>query len=212
MLEINETEHMFSFPEVDEEAILRVHFCSVDSPGQRIRIEYAEAETLRLAAESRFVIYLQPDPARRDCLYPEFRPLRYAFALLVSVGAKNAITGMPSMTLDRSPQNYFTSPPQGGIDGYFCDGQVHPLRAVDESAVKQTRLEIRVFPMKRKAMDYFRMQTGLIPGWGPSALRGITLLHGGERRCEPIYEDICNLGSWDKDHDEWASIWVAGDR
>ena len=53
--------------------------------------------------------------------------------------------------------------------------------------------------MKSKAMAHFRFQTKLIPGPGPSALRGITLLHGGERQCEPIYEDICNIGSWDKD-------------
>jgi hypothetical protein len=129
---------------------------------------------------------------------------------LISVGGKNAITGVPSTTLDRSPQNYFTSPPQGGIDGYFRDGRIHPFRAVSEAAVSQTRLEIRVYPMKIKAMAYFRVQTGLIPGPGPSALRGITLLHGGERRCESIYEDICNIGSWDKDHEERASLWVGG--
>jgi hypothetical protein len=126
------------------------------------------------------------------------------------VGGTNAITGVPSTTLGRSPQNYFTSPPQGGIDGYYHDGRVHPFRAVREAVVNQTRLAIQVFPMKRKAMDYFRFQTGLIPGPDPSALRGITLLHGGERRCEPIYEDICNIGTWDKDHEERAEVWVAG--
>jgi hypothetical protein len=195
MLEINETELAFAFPDVDEEAILRVHFCPADSPDQRIRIETAPGATARLAAEGPFVMYLQPG---------------YPFAILVSVGGKNVITGVPSLTLVRSPQNYFTSPPQGGIDGYFRDGQVHAFRAVSESAVNQTRLEIRVFPMKSKVMDYFRFQTKLIPGPGPSALRGITLLHGGERHCEPIYEDICNIGSWDKDHEERALLWVGG--
>jgi hypothetical protein len=92
----------------------------------------------------------------------------------------------------------------------FRDGRVHAFRAVSEAAVSQARLEVRVFPMKSKAMAHFRFQTGLIPGWGPSALRGITLLHGGERQCEPIYEDICNIGSWDKDHEERALLWVAG--
>jgi hypothetical protein len=51
-------------------------------------------------------------------------------------------------------------------------------------------------------------RTQLIPGPGPSALRGMTLLHGGERQCEPIYEDICNIGSWDKDHEERVLLWV----
>jgi hypothetical protein len=208
MVETNETDLVFAFPDVDEEAILRVHFCPADSSGQRIRIEAAPGAPVRLAPEGPFVVYLQPNPAHRDCLY---RSLRYPFALLVSVGGKNAITGVPSRTLDRSPQNYFTSPPQGGIDGYFRDGRVYALRAVNEAAVNRTLLEIRVFPMKRKAMDYFRFQTGLIPGPGPSALRGITLLHGGERQCEPIYEDICNIGSWDKDHEDRALLWVGGE-
>ena len=208
MVEINEADLVFAFPDVDEEAILRVHFCPADSPEQRIRIEGASGASVRLAAESPFVVCLQPNPAHRDCLY---RSLHYPFALLVSVGGKNAITGVPSGTFDRSPQNYFTSPPQGGIDGYFRDGRVHALRALKEAAVNQKLLEIRVFPMKRKAMDYFRFQTKLIPGPEPSTLRGITLLHGGERQCEPIYEDICNIGSWDKDHEERASLWVDGE-
>jgi hypothetical protein len=207
MLDINDTDLVFAFPDVDDEAILRVHFCPADSPDQRIRLECGPNGSIRLASEGSFVMCLQPNYAHRDCLY---RSLRYPFALVVSVGGKNAITGVPSMTLDRSPQNYFVSPPQVGIDGYFCEGRVNGFRAVCESAVNQTRLKLRVFPMKRKAMDHFRFQTRLIPGPGPSALRGITLLHGGERQCEPIYEDICNIGSWDKDQEEVAFLWVSG--
>jgi hypothetical protein len=207
MVEINETDLVFAFPDVDEEATLRVHFCPTDSPEQRIRVTASPGSPIRLLAEGPFVMYLQPNHARRDCMY---RSLRYPFALLVSVAGKNAITGVLSAALDRSPQNYFTSPPQGGIDEYFHDGRVHAFRAVSEAAVNQKRLELRVFPMKSKAMAHFRFQTGLIPGWGPSALRGITLIHGGERQCEPIYEDICNIGSWDTDHEETVSFWVGG--
>ena len=207
MVEINEADLVFAFPDVDEEAILRVHFCPADSPGQRIPIQAAPGAPIRLAAEGPVVVFLQPNPA--DCRLR--RSLGYSFALLVSVGGKNAITGVPTRTLERSPQNYFTSPPQGGIDGYWRYGRVYALRAVNDAAVKQALLEIRVFPMKRKAMDYFRYQTGLIPGPGPSALRGITLLHGGERKCEPIYEDICNIGSWDKDHEEHALLCLGGE-
>jgi hypothetical protein len=202
MVEINETEIVFAFPDVDEEAILRIHFCLADSPGQRLRIKARPGGAARLAADGIFTMFLQPNVARRGPRYP--------FALLVSVAGKNAITGMSSTTLDRSPQNYFTSPPQGGIDGYFRDGRVHPFRAVNEAALNQTRFEIRVFPMKSKAMAHFRFQTRLIPGPAPSALRGVTLLHGGERLCEPIYEDICNLGSWDKDHEERSWLQVGG--
>jgi hypothetical protein len=39
MVEINETNLVFACPEVDEGAILRVHFYRANSPGHRIRIE-----------------------------------------------------------------------------------------------------------------------------------------------------------------------------
>ena len=144
MVEINETDLVFAFPDVDEEAILRVHFCPTEARGHRIRIEATSGSPVRLAADGPFVMYLQPNDARRDCMYHSLRPLCYPFALLISVGGKNAITGVPSVTLDRSPQNYFTSPPQGGIDGYFRGGRVHAFRAASEAG-NQTRLEIRRF-------------------------------------------------------------------
>src|SRR6516165_171020 len=106
MVEINEANLVFAFPDVDDEALLRVHFCPADSPEQRIRIEGSSEAPFRLVAETTFVVCLQPNAAHRDCLY---RSLRYSFALLVSVGGKNAITGAPCGTLNRSPQNYFTS-------------------------------------------------------------------------------------------------------
>jgi hypothetical protein len=206
MVEINATDLVFSFPEVDEEAMLRIHFCLADSPEQRIPIEGSLCGGVRLAAEGRFVMYLLPEFARRDRLY---RAARYPFAVLVSVGGRNAITGEPSSTLIRSPQNYFTTPPQGGIDGYFRSGQVCPFRVAEEAAANRSRLEIKVFPMKSKAFAYLKHQLQLIPGWGPSPLRGITLLHGGVRQVEPIYEDICNLGSWDRDHEDRVLIYVS---
>jgi hypothetical protein len=207
MLENNATDLIFAFPHVDEEAILRVHFCLAKSPEERMSIETSSCGNIRLAGEGRFVVHLRPEFARRDRLY---RPARYPFAVLVSVGGRNAITGEPSARLARSPQNYFTTPPQGGIDGYFRGGQVYPFRVAAEAAANQALLEIHVFPMKSKAFAYLKHQLRLIPGWGPSPLRGITLLHGGERQCEPIYEDICNLGSWDTDHEERALICVSG--
>jgi hypothetical protein len=205
MLEINETELVISFPDVDEEAVLRIYFCPADSPEQRMGIRQSPDGCIRLATEGRFVLHLRPEFARRDRIY---RAARYPFALLMSVGGKNAITGEPATALARSPQNYFCTPPQGGIDGYFRRGKVIPFRAVDEATANQVGLEVRVLPMKEKAFAYLKFELQLIPGWGPSPLRGITLLHGGERQCEPIYEDICNLGSWDKEHEELVSVWV----
>jgi hypothetical protein len=194
MLQINDAELVFTFSDVHDAAILGSRFCPVDSPEHWIRLENPSAGTIRLVAECRFMMYMLPG--------------RYAFALQVSIGGKNAITGEVSTMMRHTPQNYFTTPPQGGIDGYFRDGHVHPFRVSQEEAANQERLEIKVFPMKRKLFDYFRHQEQLIPGPGPSAFRGMTLQHGGERQCEPIYEDLCNLGSWDREHEERSSVCI----
>src|SRR4051812_13996975 len=111
MVEIDETDLIFAFPAVDEEAVLRVHFRLVDSLEQRIAIEADRGAPVRLRGEGPFLIYLQPTRALRDC---KSLSLRYPFALLVSVGGKTAIPGVRSTPLDRTPQNYFPSPPQGG--------------------------------------------------------------------------------------------------
>jgi hypothetical protein len=207
MVEIKDTELVFSFPDVDEEASLRIHFCGLNFCEERIPIQASDSGIIRLAAAGHFFVHLRPRIVRGDHLY---RCSWYPFALLVSVGGKNAITGAVATTLARNPQNYFITPPQGGIDGYYVGGRVCPFRAAAEPAASETRLEIKVFPMKRQAFAYFKRQLQLVPGPGPSALRGIRLLHGGDRQCEPIYEDICSIGDWDKDREEQAVIWASG--
>jgi hypothetical protein len=151
-------------------------------------------------------MYLQPNGLRRGRLNGS--GVRYPFALLVSVRGRNAITGGVTTTLARSPQNYFSTPPQGGIDGYFLDGQVYPFRAAAETHANRTRLDFKVFPMKREALAHYKHQLQLIPGPGPR-ISGLTLRHGGEHRCEPIYEDLCCLGDWDQSRQEQAVLWVS---
>jgi hypothetical protein len=207
MVEIEDTELAFFFPDVDEDAILRVHFCGPGACEERIKIQDSDCGIIRLATVGRFVMHLRPSALSRAHLY---RPAWYPFAMLVSVGGKNAITGEGSTTLARNPQNYFITPPQGGIDGYRVGDRVYPLRAEARATASRTRLEIKVFPMKGKAFAYYKRQLQLVPGPGPSALRSITLLHGGERECEPIYEDICSIGDWDKDRAERALVWISG--
>src|SRR5262245_8198464 len=131
MAEITDTELVFSFPDVDDEAILRIHFCGAALPKERIRIQGSVGEGIRLATVGRFVMHLQPNVLRRDRLYRS--GVRYPFAMLVSVRGRNTITGEVTTTLTRSPQNYFSTPPQGGIDGYFLDGQVYPFRAAADT-------------------------------------------------------------------------------
>ena len=151
-------------------------------------------------------MHLRPGLANKDFRYPE--GMLYPFAVLLSVGGKNALSGDFTQTLRRSPQNYFASPPQGGIDGYLEGDQVHPFRAAKEMPLKRTHLEIKVHPMKKEAFAFFENRLGLIPGPGPS-MRGFTLRHGGVRQCEPVYEDLCSLGDWDQSREEKATFWLA---
>jgi hypothetical protein len=196
----------FPFPMWTRRPYCASIFFGPDSPEERIPIREAPGGHIRLAMVGRFVMCLRPNVVRRDRLY---RQARYPFAMLVSVGGRNAITSEVSTNLIRSPQNYFATPSQGGIDGYYVGGRVYPFRSTTETPTSQIHLEVKVFPMKCKAFAYFKHQLKLIPGWGASALRGVTLLHGGERQCEPIYEDICSLGDWDKDGEERVIILIS---
>jgi hypothetical protein len=210
MVEVNENELVFSFPDVNDGAVLRVHFRGAVSPEARVRILLPPVDGgLLLAAYCRVVMHLRPNDVGEDFRYPS--GVRYPFAVLLSVGGINALTGEPSSALVRSPQNYFATPPQGGIDGYLVGGQVNPFRGGGESSFHRTRLEIKVFPMKTEAFAYLEHRLRLIPGPGPS-VRGLTLSHGGERQCEPVYEDLCCIGDWDQRRGEMALIWLDGHR
>src|SRR5262245_47339419 len=144
MIEVTETELVVSFPEVDDGAVLRLHFCGADRPDERIPIEDSASDGIRLASVGRFVMYLQPNVLFRDPFDRYRSGVRYPFALLAAVRGRNVITGEFAPGLVRSPQNYFSTPPQGGLDGYFLDGHVHPFRAADAAHRNQTRLVLRV--------------------------------------------------------------------
>jgi hypothetical protein len=205
MLEITNNELIFSFPEVDAEAILRLHLSPLGAPSDCMRLLALEGGGIRPEAAGRFVVNLNPGPAQNGRPY---REIRYPFVLLISVAGTNAITGTITPTLSRNPQNYIATPPQGGIDGYFLGGRVYPFFAGDEGIRDSARLDITVYPMKSVELAYLVRETRIVPGWGASALRGITLAHGGARECEPLYEDICCIGSWDRKHAEHALVWV----
>jgi hypothetical protein len=208
MIEISDNELVFSFQDVDERAVLHVYFRTAVQPEETVRIiQQPDGGGALLANQGRVVMHLRPKLVVKDLRYPS--GVRYPFAVLVTVGGRNALTGDISRTLLRSPQNYFASPPQGGIDGYFVDGQVYPFRTGGESSLNRTRLDIKVFPMKREAFAYLESRLRLIPGPGPP-IQGITLRHGGERQCEPVYEDLCSIGHWDQNREERAAVWLAG--
>jgi hypothetical protein len=207
MFRIDDNELVFAFPEVNASAELRVSFRRADPPEERVSIADPIDGGLPLATGGRLVMHLRPKFVHQESYWTGTQTIRYPFAVLVTVAGMNALTGEPSKSLSRAPQNYFASPPQGGIDGYFVRGVVHPFRGGGELPQESTRLDLKVFPMKSETwaalMDRRRMS-----GWGPAAISGLTLPYGGERQCEPVYEDLCCFGDWDQSRGESATVWL----
>jgi len=131
--------------------------------------------------------------------------------VVVTVAGTNALTGEVAGTRLTRPQNYFVAPPQGGIDGYLMSGQVHPFVACGDVADDRMPVDIAVVPMKAEAFKHLEHKRRLTPGPAPWGEHFI-LPYGGERRCEPLYEDVCSLGDWDQDRQERFTVWLHGRR
>jgi hypothetical protein len=212
MTEIKDNNLVFAFPEVNRSAELRVHFRRVDTSPEPVPIVNEPVDdAFLLAAQGPLVMHLRPKVAFEEWHGSGTQKVRYPFAVLLTVDGINALTGERSGSLIPSPQNYFVSPPQGGIDGYFVGGRVLPFRGGEASRLDRTRLEIMVFPVKSQTWAHWIHQKGL-SGWSHAAITGLTLVHGGERECEPIYEDICCIGDWDQSRGAKASIWLRAER
>jgi hypothetical protein len=207
MLEVTRTNLIVSFPEVHNRAALRLSFRKADAPKTIAGFAARHDSGFVLGSSGRFVLHLRPRPlAGSDW---ECRGLRYPFAVLVSVAGTNALTGDVANAGLTRPQNYFITPPQGGIDGYLMGGEVHPFVACGDAADDRTPMDIVVFPMKAEAFDYLARKRKLIPGpapWGENFL----LPHTGERKCEPVYENVCSLGDWDQNCQERMTVWLHG--
>jgi len=205
MQELEHNEIVFSFPDLNAGAILRIHFRAPDPADETRQPLTMVDRRIVLACPKRTVLHLRPNILRQD-VHSE---LRYPFAVIISVNGLNALTGEVCDGMVRSPQNYLVTPPQGAIGGYFSQGQVHPFRALGMSPPNGTRLEIQVFPMSKQSFDGFVSQK-IKCGYDGPVIRGMTLSHGGERQCEPIYEDMLSLGDWDRARGERAMIWLDG--
>src|SRR5687767_10812380 len=103
MVELHEKELVFSFPEVDERAVLRLHFSALSAPDEKVGIRPQPIQGgFLLETREKVVLHLRPQLIGSH---------RYPFAALVAVDGINALTGEAYTTLSRSPQNYFVSPP-----------------------------------------------------------------------------------------------------
>lgn len=209
MVEVKNNNLVFAFPEVNAAAELCVHFRRHEGSEEPVPIvSQHDGDGLMLQAQGALVMRLRPKIAFEEFWYETgAKKVRFPFAVLLTVGGRNALTGEQSSSLARSPQNYFASPPQGGVDGYFVGGSVLPFRGGDVSPRERTRLAITVFPVKKETWDHWMYQKSL-SGWSHSVISGLTLSYGGERKCEPIYEDLCSFGSWDQSRAAKASVWL----
>jgi hypothetical protein len=200
MIAVKKNNLVFAFPEVNPAAELCIHFSPRDGSDEPVPIVgQPDEDGFVLQGQGALVMHLRPRMVREKVWFP--------FALLLTVGGRNALTGEQSNLLNRSPQNYFASPPQGGIDGYFVGGRVLPFRGGEVSPQERTRLAITVVPVKKETWDHWMFQTSLC-GWYHPVISGLTLAHGGERKCEPIYEDLCSFGDWDQSRATKSSVWL----
>jgi hypothetical protein len=195
MIKFENNELVFSFPEVDDQAIVRIHFRRADEPNQIAQlIENPAGDGYCLATPGRLRLHLRP---------------QYPFAVLIRMQGINALTGdEDSRGINElaRPQNYFVTPPQGGIDGYLRVGKVLPFYAYADPVEDRASLTIQPFPMKAvEIAQHRRVLCGFNPKWETQFL-----LPGGDREIEPIYEDMCCIGDWDQTRTELATVWLHG--
>jgi len=197
MLQVDADHLVLSFPNVHHGAALRLDFRAPDRPDRPVALVAGTDGGFRLSSPGRVVLHLRPDAGGSTS----------PFAVVLSVGGANALTGVAGSTRLARPQNYFVTPPQGGIDGYFSGGRVRPFVACAEEAEGRLPLDIDVIPVKADAYDYAtrgRRMCGAGYGWGTT----FELPGGGERQCEPVYEDIFGLGDWDDRRRERLAVWL----
>lgn len=209
MVDVKNNNLVFAFPDVNPVAELCIHFRRDDGSEEPVPIVgQPHDDGFMLQGQGTLVMHLRPKIAFEEFWYGTgAKKIRFPFAVLLTVGGRNALTGEESNLLTRSPQNYFASPPQGGIDGYFVAGKVLPFRGGNVLPRERTRLAITVFPVKKETWDHWMFQKSL-SGWSHPVISGLTLSYGGERKCEPIYEDLCSFGDWDQTRPAGASVWL----
>jgi hypothetical protein len=211
MLDVGSDHLVASFPDVHPHAMLHVSFRKADGPAAGAAVALAERheDGFVLGAAGRLMLHLRPRPLDEGNGW-ESLAMRYPFAVVVRVGGRNAISGEVAGERLGRPQDYFVTPPQGGIDGYLAGGEVRPLVACGDAADDTTPMDVTVMPMKTEAFAFLERKLHLIPGprgWGME----FTLPSGGgERRCEPLYEDLGSPGDWDQDRRERIRVWLHG--
>src|SRR6476620_3722071 len=152
MLRLNNDHLVVSFPDVHDGAALLLDFRTVRQQDKSVTLRSLPEGGFILGTSGRVVLHLRPDSG--GFVYP--------FAVVLSVGGTNALTGVAGSERLARPQNYVVTPPQGGVDGYLVGSQVQPFVACGDPADDRVPLDIRVVPMKREEFDF---ATRILCGW-----------------------------------------------
>ena len=192
---------LFSFPTLHPSAELQIFF-------QERGNETAEQKCHILEKDGEY--HIDSDKP----LELHFRPRelwdgkRYPFAILLTISGRNMLRGNTSHIMERSPQNYIVSPPQGAVDSYIKEGKWLTFQTSSEPQLKKIKFELTVVPMKKESIAVHERERRRIPGRIFPPLTGLTL-DDVENRCEPLYEDLCSFGDWDREQAESTSIWLS---
>jgi hypothetical protein len=217
---------VFRFPEVHEEAVLRVNF------QRTLRIPDDNREYPLPPGLGRFPLKHVDDYAERapgawtghggvflpmyqaEALWIAFEAEEYRFAVKVAAGKVNAVTGAGwSQELKKGRQDYVVAPEQPWLDGFSVGKGVirqfvaMPLGAgytAEEQltgAGEHGGLQICVYPMKAKVFERWRRPARVYSGLdlaccSMSSAKEMGLAPGGVMRQE-IYDDPHGIGAWE---------------
>ena len=245
MIELQNDQLVFSFPEVHPKAIVRVEFQRtlripddgkdyplppglggfplrhVDDFAARIPDSWIERGGVMLPMYQSEAMWLN-----FDAHYDAERSVRYPFAVKISTGKINAISGGSLRNgLHRKPQDYVVVPEQPWLDGYCVEKGVirqfvaMPLGAgytAEEQITGKAEyggLQIMAFPMRR---EVFEKRFPKHPRGRQSTLvcsvcatdQGMGLAPGGRMKQE-IYDDPYKLSDWDRDRSSRCFVHIA---
>ncbi|HRJ21293.1 MAG TPA: hypothetical protein PLF84_19765 [Bryobacteraceae bacterium] len=225
MVYLERDELVFRFPEVHEEAVLRVNF------QRTLRIPDDNREYPLPAGLGRFPLKHVDDYAERapgswkghggvflpmyqaEALWIAFESEEYRFAVKVAAGKVNAVTGEGwSQELKKGRQDYVVAPEQPWLDGFSVGKGVirqfvaMPLGAgytAEEQltgAGEHGGLQICVYPMKAKVFERWRrparVYSDVLACCSMPSAKEMGLAPGGVMRQE-IYDDPHGIGAWE---------------
>jgi len=183
----------FRFRELGENAKLAITFRLAEAPqGVARLVPSATGDGFMFEALGRVSLHLTSE---------------LPFAVLATIEGKNVLTGDDRASSLLRPQNYFATPPQRVIEGYFDGQQFQPFYACGIESDNRMPLLLKVFPMKATELAWFENESkkcGYNPrGWGTTFILDSQACGG-----EPIFEDTRCLGDWDQNSVDEAIIWL----